>query len=388
MKASATRIIVAGSVASASGQSGAASAVLQYMLGLRALGHDVWFIDQLPPKGALQHEQVEPEIDFCREVMAATGFDDRFAVLQGPGGSCVPMTRDHIIEVAASADVLLNLSGILTDLEIYGRIPVRVFVDLDPGFNQLWAQSGLDMNLGSHTHFATVGLAIGSEDCRIPLVDRSWIRFCPPVAISAWPVRLDTPERSFTTVANWRSYGPIQDGQVKLGLKAHSFRRLLDLPHISGEQLSVALSIGPGDGADLEALRDGGWTVLDGKALTASVSNYRAFIGSSAGEIAVAKEGYVVTKSGWFSERSAAYLASGRPVVAESTGFERYLPTGAGLFAFGDAGQAAAGMAEIRARYRWHADQARAFAEEHFAAERVLARLLSEVHATRGTPNS
>jgi hypothetical protein len=378
------RVVVAGSVASASGQSGAASAVLQYLLGLRALGHDVWFIDQLWPKAAPRPEPSAIEIAFCRRVMADAGFDDRFAVLQAPGGSCVPMTRQRIREVATSADLLLNLSGRLTDRDIYERIPARVFVDLDPGFNQVWAMSGLDMNFDSHTHFATVGLAIGSDSCRVPLADRTWIRFCPPVSLAAWPVRRDKPERGFTTIANWRSYGPVSDGQVRLGLKAHSFRKLMNLPRLSGEQLSVALNIDPADSADLTALQDDGWTVLDGKAVAASVSSYAAFIGSSMGEIAVAKEGYVVTKSGWFSERSAAYLASGRPVVAHSTGFEDYLPTGAGVIAFSDSAEAAAGITEIRSRYRWHADQAREVAEEHFAADRVLARMLNEVHATRG----
>jgi hypothetical protein len=388
VSSSALRIAVAGSVASASRQAGAASAVLQYMLGLRDLGHDVWFVDQLSPESGGGRSEVKADVAFCRQVMAGAGFKDRFAVFEAPGGSCLPLSRDQVCNLAASTDLLLNLSGRLTDADLLDRIPVRVFVDLDPGFNQLWAQGGIDMNFDRHTHFATVGLAIGNVRCPVPLSGRSWITICPPVVLGAWPARADPPARGFTTIANWRSYGPASDGDLRLGLKAHSFRKLLELPRLATGDLSVALQIDLGDSADLAALRAGGWIVLDGAASTATVEDYRSFIGSSTGEIAVAKEGYVVTRCGWFSERSAAYLASGRPVVAQSTGFEDYVPTGAGLMAFGSAEEAADGINEARSRYRWHADRAREIAETHFAADRVLGQMLNEVYATRGATKS
>jgi hypothetical protein len=377
------RIIVAGSVASASGQAGAASAVLQYLLGLRDLGHDVWFIDQLSPTSSTKPSESAAEVAFCQRVMADAGFEDRFAVLQMPGGECAPMQRDRFRDLSASTDLLLNLSGRLADPDLYERIPARVFVDLDPGFNQLWVQSGIDLNLDCHTHFATVGLAVGSDDCPVPTLNKSWMTFCPPVALKAWPARFDSPKQDFTTVANWRSYGPITNGEVRLGLKAHSFRKLVDLPRLAGGGLSVALQIDAADFADLAALQEGGWTVLDGRALSTTLHSYTSFIGSSTGEIAVAKEGYVVTRCGWFSERSAAYLASGRPVVAQSTGFEKYLPIGDGVVAFDDSDQAAAGIKEIRSRYSWHSKRAREIAEAHFAADRVLGRMLDQVYAER-----
>jgi glycosyltransferase involved in cell wall biosynthesis len=152
--------------------------------------------------------------------------------------------------------------------------------------------------------------------------------------------------------------------------------------------LTIALSFHPADGADVGALEDSGWNVLDGNEVSATLRSYATFIGSSKGEIGVAKEGYVVSRCGWFSERSAAYLASGRPVVAQSTGFDKYLPTGAGLIGFSDSAEGAAGIQEVNSRYQWHADYARQVAQEHFSAERVLGQLLNEVYTPHGAAPS
>jgi hypothetical protein len=362
--------------------------VLQYLLGLRSLGHDVWFIDQLSPDAtAVDAKRSESDIAFCSRVMADAGFGDRFGVLDTPGGRCRPIERARLRQITETADVLLNLSGRLADPDVYGHIPVRVFVDLDPGFNQLWAQQGVDLNLDCHTHFATLGWELGAQSCAVPLLGRSWIKFRPPVALGVWPVQSNEPKYGFTTIGNWRSYGPIWRGEFRLGLKAHSFRALLDLPSLTPAKLSVALRIHPGDSHDLVALRQAGWTVLDGGSVAATVDDYSAFIGSSEGEIAVAKEGYVITQCGWFSERSAAYLASGRPVVAQATGFEHELPTGAGLVAFTNSAEGAAKIHEVQGRYKWHARHARELAEHHFSAERVLARLMDEVYAPLAAPH-
>jgi hypothetical protein len=377
--------VVSGSVASASRQAGAASAVLQYLFGLRALGHDVWFIDQLQAGAAdLIPDDQSAEIAFGMTVMSAAGFGDRFSVLDRPGGQCRPLSREAVHEVMGSADLLLNLSGRLADPELCERIPVRVFVDLDPGFCQLWAQSGVEMNLDCHTHFATLGWALGTAGCAVPLLGRRWIRFRPPVALDAWPLQQEPPAQGFTTVANWRSYGPAWDSEVRLGLKAHSFRKLVDLPRLAGVPLTVALQIDPGDAADLQALERAGWSIVDGGSVTATVAAYHDFIAASTGEIAVAKEGYVVTRCGWFSERSAAYLASGRPVIAQATGFEDGLPTGDGLIAFDTADDAAAAMEDVVARYDLHSRHARELAREHFGADRVMAGLIDEVYAAHG----
>ena len=223
-------------------------------------------------------------------------------------------------------DLLLNISGMLRDERVLERAPVRVYLDLDPAFNQLWHAQGVDVGLDGHTHHVTVGR-------RVPPTGHDWIHTLPPVVLERWPVADRIETDAFTTVANFRAYGSIEHDGVRYGQKAHSLRALLDLPTRTDERFALALDIHP-DEPDLAALREHGWTLLDPRRVAGTPDDYAAFVRGSKAEIGIAKEGYVVSRCGWFGDRSAAYLASGRPVVAQDTGFGERLPIGAGLFAF------------------------------------------------------
>jgi hypothetical protein len=201
----------------------------------------------------------------------------------------------------------------------------------------------------------------------------------PPVVLSDWPVAEHIVWDAFTTVANWRGYGTLEHEGVRYGQKAHSLRRFLDLPGRTGERFALALAIHPGEERDLRALREHGWELLDPVAVAGTPNAYRAFVAGSKGELGIAKEGYVVSRSGWFSDRSACYLACGRPVLAQDTGFGEALPTGAGLFAFADTEGAAGAIEALRSDYGRHARAARAIAEEFLDSDRVLSRLLREL---------
>jgi Glycosyl transferases group 1 len=362
------RVLVSGMACSDPWQGGATWAVMQYVLGLRALGHDVWFV-----------EPVGEEIDrrYVREVLRMFELEDRAAFVLAGSQRTLGVSYGRLR--SQDFDAHFNVSGILTDADLVDRIPVRVYVDLDPAFNQVWHEvEGIDMRLDGHTHFVSVGQAIGSPGCRIPTCGVSWITAFPLVHLASWP-RAVGAEGDYTTVGHWRSYGSILAGGWGLGQRAHSMRELLALPARVRQRLTVALAIDAGEGTDLDALERHGWKLLDPAGVAGTPSRYRRFIQSSRAEISIAKSGYVTSRCGWFSDRSACYLASGRPVVAQDTGLNGALPIGRGLLLFRDLDEAVRAIEDIESDYAGHADAARELAIEHFDARRVLQSLLERV---------
>jgi hypothetical protein len=364
------RVLVSGMVAGEPGQGGAAWAVLQYVLGLRRLGHEAVLVEPV--------ESLQPRsLDYLRDVCERFGIE-RAALLAADGESA-PLGREALRRLAGEADLLLNVSGMLADEELLEAIPRRAYLDLDPFFNQAWHRQGAGMRFEGHTHFVTVGLEIGEPGCEVPTLGLPWIASLPPVVLEEWPAADADPSLPFTTVGHWRSYGPIELDGRRFGLRAHSLRELIELPGRCDGEFALALGIHPGDDADIAALEANGWGLLDPTAVAATPDAYRKLVCSSEAEIGIAKEGYVKSRSGWFSDRSACYLASGRPVVAQETGFSRHLPSGRGLLAFNDVDEAAAAVEAVRAHPQAHAEAARALAEGFFDSDRVLGRLLEEL---------
>jgi hypothetical protein len=268
------------------------------------------------------------------------------------------------------------VSGLLREPELTAGIPVRAFVDLDPVFVQLWHAQGVDLGFDAHTRHVTVGLRLAQRE--LPL-DREWIATLPPVVLEEWPVAEQLEHDAFTTVANWRSYGSVEHDGARYGQKAHAVRRLLALPRIAPAPLLPALAIDPGEAADLRDLRAHGWRLADPAVVASTPDAYRRFVSGSKGELGFAKAGYVDARCGWFSDRSACYLAAGRPVVAHDTGFGCALPVGEGLLAFTTAHEAADAIGRVCADYERHRAAARAIAEQHLDSDIVLGRLLERV---------
>ncbi len=284
--------------------------------------------------------------------------------------------------MARGADLLLNIAGMLTNEEITGPVPLRAYLDIDPAFTQLWhAAEGLDMRFEGHTHFVTVGLSLGRPECPIPTCGRDWIPTFQPVVLDHWPKAHGIVYDALTTVANWRGYGSIQHEGVFYGQKTHSLRQFIALPTLTPEKFVLALAIHPDETRDLEALRSNGWQLMDPEEVTDTAASYRQFIQGSKAEFGIAKSGYVVSRCGWFSDRSICYLASGRPVIAQETGFSGVLPIGDGLFAFETADEVLAAIDALQRDYAYHARAARAIAEEYFESDKVLSRLLERLGA-------
>jgi hypothetical protein len=376
------KILLAGMVAGDPSQGGAAWAVLQYLLGLRRLGHDVLLVepvkaDSLRPPGstlaASDNARYFGHLPFIHE-------DFGSALLLPGTEETVGKPYGAVLEFAREADLLLDISGMLgCEERLVEPIPIRAFVDLDPGFNQVWHQSGEDMGLDAHNRFVTVGQAIGSATCPVPTCGVTWIPTVPPVVLDHWPPAADPRRDAFTTVGHWRSYGSIEHGGIRYGQRAHSLRELVSLPARTDARFQLALGIHRDEVRDIEALEAGGWELLDPLQVAGTPEGYRDFIRESKAELGVAKSGYVASRCGWFSDRSACYLASSRPVVAQDTGFGEFLPTGKGLIAFSTLDEAAAGVEEVQGEWERHARAARALAEEHLDSDKVLGRLLDRL---------
>jgi hypothetical protein len=356
--------------------------VLQYVLGLQQLRREVHLVEEIAPSAltpagaSLRHSDNARYFD---AVVRAFALERHATLLLSGTEETVGLPYAELRRLCARADVLLNLSGVLTDAELMHRPPVRIYVDLDPAFTQLWASDGVEMRFDGHTHFATVGLELGASRCTVPTCGIDWIRTLPPVALAHWRPIEQPARHAWTTVAHWRGYGSIERDGVSYGQKAHSFRSLFPLPPRTGDCFQVALDIHRDEHADLGALKANGWRLLDPAAVAGDPIRYRRFVQESAAEVGIAKSGYVASRCGWFSDRSACYLASGRPVIAQETGFGAHLPTGRGLLAFNDLDEATDAVAAVRADYAAHVRAARRVAEEHLDSGRVLSNLLSQV---------
>jgi hypothetical protein len=362
-----TLALVAGALANKPWNGGNAWSRMSFVLGLRRLGYDVLFLEEMAEPDARARE-------YFRLVCDWFGVDGE--LLTGP----VP---SDVVERAGEAAFLLNIGGHLADPELLRATRRRIFVDDDPGYTQIWhAQGLLGDRLAGHDAYFTVGLNVGREDCSIPVGDIAWRRFLPPVVLAEWPdlplERLDT----FTTVASWRGgYGRLEHAGRAFGQKAHEFRKIAELPRHASASFEIALDIDPVDAADRELLERNAWRLVDPRELAGTPEAFRDYLQQSAAEFSVAQGAYVGLRSGWFSDRTAKYLASGRPVLVQDTGISSHLPVGEGLLTFSTFEEAVAGVRAIASDYEAHCIAARRVAEDHFDSDSVLGEMLEAAGA-------
>lgn len=383
---SAGSIVLAGALAQRPGYGGHTWVFLQYLLGFRRLGFDVLLLDRLEPEMCVDRHGRACDLDrsenlrYLTRVVHAFGLRDDFAVLYDGGKRVIGTSRDRVVRRLRDADFLLNVMGYLDDDELLGAARRRVFLDIDPGFGQIWRQLGLADPFAGHDAFVTVGENLGRDECAIPTCGLEWITTPQPLVLDEWPPSAAAGD-AFTSVGSWRGpYGPIEYEGRTYGLRVHEFRRLIELPRLtSAASFELALDIDPADRADLELLEANGWHLVEPRSVAGDPWAYRDFVRRSKAELMVAKNIYVDTNSGWFSDRSICYLASGRPVLAQETGFTRRYPTGTGLLAFSTAAEAAAGVESIVGDYATHSRAAREIAEAHFGSDRVLPLLLDRL---------
>jgi hypothetical protein len=353
---------------------------LQYLLGFRRLGWDAFFVDWLDPsmyEGPLERS---PGTAYLRGVMEQSGLGASYTLLnRQTGRSIAGLPRDEIVARARGASFLLNVMGYLDDEEILACARRRVFLDIDPGFGQMWHELGLHEAFAGHDDHVTIGENIGRLGCSLPTCGLRWLTSRQPVVLELWPAQAEGSDR-FTSVATWRgAYAPIEFRGERYGLRAHEFRKFAELPRLTSRQFELALDIHEAEVQDRALLSEHGWRVVEPGAVAGDPDRYRAYIADSRAEFTVAKGMYVKTGSGWVSDRSICYLASGKPVLAQDTGLDALYPVGEGLLAFRTLDEALAGVEALERDYEGHARAARRLAEAYFDSDKVLGRLVESL---------
>jgi hypothetical protein len=372
----------------------------QYVLGLRRLGHEVLYVEDTgrwvyDPVTATFREDAEHNVAVLTEAVrtVAPSLGDRWFVRDSTGRT-YGRSWHEVVAFCRSADLFLNISGSSMMREEYFAARAAVYVDSDPMYTQAtvakWTSGDRDPQvawrmgvLRRHHRFFTFAENIGAPDCRVPSDAIQWLPTRQPIVLDCWMsarVPLASRRRMLTTIASWEpsERGPLIDGVAYHG-KSREFERFIELPARSREPLELALS-GP---APVERLRQYQWRIADGYVVSRDPLTYRRYLASSLGEWSVAKHAYVASRSGWFSCRTACYLALGVPVVVQDTGFNQAIPTGRGLLTFQTLGEAVVAIEQLASTPGLHSAAALEVAREYFDSDRVLSRLLEQALGAR-----
>lgn len=360
---------------------------LQYAAGLAQMGHEVTVIEDsddhewtcYDPTTGLLGTDPTYGLRYLAKALERFGLGEQWSYYDAHRGGWTGPATGRIARTLREADVYVNVSGANAMRSWLEPVPRRVFIDTDPGFVQVrnLTDPARHEATSGHNVFLSFGERIGAIDCLVPDDGFPWRPTRQPVILDAWPVTPPPPGAPFTTVMKWDSYHPVTHNGLSLGMKSQSFATVVDTP----QSVAVRLEMAMGAPYPASVLADNGWLVRDPQAVAHDPWAFQQYVAGSAGEFTVAKHGYVVTRGGWFSERSANYLAGGRPVITQETGFSDVLPTGVGLLSFRDREEAITALEDVVAAPHQHAVAARAIAAEHFDARMVLTRLLEDTFA-------
>lgn len=367
---------------------GSALQRIHHVLGLKDLGHDVYFVEEtyegvcVDESGYVCSFGDSVNARNFLDTMKTYGLSERSCLIYEGGRATAGMSWERIVEVAKSTDVLINLSGHLSTGPVFEGPRCRVYFDQDPVYTQLWqAEYGRDLNFGHHDVFVTRGLNIGTKASPIPDCSIDWIPALPAVVIDeSWtpPYPVDS---AYSTVASWSVFGDVSYRGEWYGSRRQELIRFAPLPRRVDAPFEMMVKAFEQEDDEMRTLLESsGWRLADALSI-GDIPAYRDYIERSRGEIGIAKNAYVKGRSGWFSERSAEYLAAGRPVIAQSTGYEATLPTGVGLLSFATLEEAADAVAAVEADLGKHARGARELAEAHLSHRRVLPELLDAIEA-------
>jgi len=381
------RLVVVGTLAS-DPYAGMAWMHMQIAAGLRRLGHDVYYFETTSrwPYDPLRETHVNDfgySLPYLQRVAESFGFADRWAYRHSYGDkSWFGLSRLDAEELLAHADAVINVTGATRFAEEDLKVGRLVYLGTDPVVHEVGFANGDPDTctiIAEHQDFVTYGENIGTPGCRIPPLPGLRGHMRQPVLLDLWEAGPPQKEE-FTTVCNWKQNGHVEfEGEVYYWSKDREFLKFIDLPKRIAQPLALAMDIAHLTPEMCRLLTSNGWRLTDAHTLTTDLWPYRDYVRASRGEFTVAKDQNVRLRSGWFSERSACYLAAGRPVITQDTGFGTVLPTGEGLFAFNTMDEILAAFEAVRSNYARHSRAAREIAEEYFRAETVLERLLEDL---------
>jgi len=360
---------------------------LHYLLGLRRLGYDPYYVEDsgrwiydprlndLSPDAAGNVAAVAP-------VLEAHGFGNRWAFRgKYPGGQCYGMTEQQILELYRTADAMLNVTGAQEIREEHMACPRRIYVESDPFAWQVRVSKGdakTIAKLSAHDMHFTFGENVGAEDCDVPAGTFNWLPTRQPVALELWKPARELGGASYNSITTWHNKGKNVEyrGDTYYWTKDREFEQFLDLPLKRTVPFELAAGVTP---EVRSLLLKNGWNQVDSISVSRSIDSYRDYIQGSRGEFTVARDQYVRPRTGWFSDRSACYLAAGRPVITQETAFSKFLPTGKGLFSFTAMDDILAAVDEIESDYPANCRAAREIADEFFDADKVVKSLMDRV---------
>ena len=359
---------------------------IHYVLGLTRLGHDVYYVEDsgahpYDPRVKSVVGSAAYSVAFLAEVMGRFGLADRWSYVDAVTSVHHGLSRERLSDLFRDADALFNVCGATRLTEEHLRCPIRVYVETDPVFEQIRVAEGdrqAILALEDHTHHFTYGENLGQPDSPIPLEKFAWRPTRPPVIPDLWSTPTDPAAERFTTIATWKNAGKDIHfrGETYVWSKHLNFLRVMDLPSRTRQALEMALEVE--DPAMRDLLARNGWGLQEAFQVSRDLTTYQRYIHQSRGEFTVSKDLVTRTRSGWFSDRSVCYLAAGKPVVTQDTGFGKYIPAGVGLLAFEGVEEAAAAIDEVNRDYERHSRGARRIALEYFGSDQVLGQLCQE----------
>lgn len=359
---------------------------LHYLIGLRRLGYDPYYVEDsgrwvYDPRINDLSGDATGNIEAVAPILEAHGFRDRWAFRGNyPDGQCYGMTESQIMRLYRDADAFLNVTGAQEIREEHLACPRRVYVESDPFASQVKVAQGDEATittLAAHDTLFSFGENLGAPDCDTPIERFRWLPTRQPVVLDLWDLRDNSfgKGEAYTTITTWHNKGKniTYRGDTYYWTKDREFEKFLDLPR----RRTAPFELAAGVDEDVERrLREHGWRQTHSVEISKNIDRYRGYIQSSRGEFTVARDQYVRPCTGWFSDRSACYLAAGRPVITQETGFSKFLPAGKGLFGFRTMEEILAAVDEIESDYEGNCRAAREIAEEFFAAEKVVGSLM------------
>jgi len=378
MKKAIIGVGIAGYPVSAAGNTWA---FLQWVLGFQKLGWDVWVVEGIESAKCIDENykacsfKESANKSHWEKITGEFGFKNSLFI------DGKTENEKDLILFARDAEIFLNISGHFKELGIVRDISDRIYLDLDPAFTQIWARGyQCDMNFHGHNRFFSVGTRM--ENARIPETGHQWLPTLPPVDLDYWqpqsPKKKQKSEGYWTTVTHWYGYPDIEWDGILYSGKGAEFDKLILLPKKTKAKLMIATDL-DSQNKVRQNFEKNGWKITSGPSISKNWKDYRNFVGASRGECCVAKGGYVVSKCGWFSDRSACYLAAGRPVVLQETGWSSILGGDEGLLPFTDLESAAAALDKIESDYETHSLAARKIAEEKLDNKKVVAAMLEKI---------
>ncbi|MGH7179444.1 MAG: hypothetical protein ACREJC_18855 [Tepidisphaeraceae bacterium] len=356
---------------------------LHYLLGLRRLGYDVFYVEDsgrwvYDPQLNDMSPDADPNIRAIAPILDQHGLEGRWAFRGAyPGGKCYGMSEAELAQLYRSADAFLNVTGAQELRDEHMSIPRRIYVETDPVVSQIKVSQGDPTTiamLDAHDAHFTYGENLGAPDCLLPALRYKWRPTRQPVELGLWD-HSHTPGDAYNTVTTWENRGRdiVFDGETYLWSKHHEFLKIIDLPRARSTRFELAAGVDE----DVRTMLNGnGWRVVDSVEISRDTNRYREYIQRSRGEFTVAKDQNIRLRSGWFSDRSACYLAAGRPVINQDTAFSAALPTGRGLFSFRTKDDILRALDAIESDHDGNCRAAKDIAAEYFSAEKVLGSLM------------